>query len=272
MLPAESRPGAVSEWQEALPAAGGDATWALSLTRAGGGLPPVGGSRFLQESYATSGLDHSRGSLFGDCVIDWLPYQSNPCEVGFSEPLTLNLSSQSQGSHIWRIGRGGSELLARVILCSATGLPPSPRCGPQCSWPGPVEESALVSLRSSSQTVPGSLVLAGERQSSSVWRSVPLGTGSELSSRPYLDPRRRRTELPVPPGPCRVLHEAPPPGSPPCSPAESPPAWNHPYLALWKGGRRSHPLGRLGRPGLSVCPLPAPHSASPLGHGSLFTE
>lgn len=33
--PAQYRPGAVAEWQEAPLAAGGDAAWALSLTRAG---------------------------------------------------------------------------------------------------------------------------------------------------------------------------------------------------------------------------------------------
>lgn len=117
----------------------------------------MGGSRFPQESYGTSGLELARGSIFL-VIASLIGYliKAIPTRVGFSEPLTLNLSSQSQGlytlvgSHIWRIGSGVSELLARVIFCSATGLPPSPCCDPQCSWPRPVKESALVPLRAGS--------------------------------------------------------------------------------------------------------------------------
>ena len=72
----------MSEWEEALPAAGGVAIWALR-TQHRGSMPhpgkeaaflPVEGSRSLQDSCGTSGLDHIRCAIciFGNCFIDWL--------------------------------------------------------------------------------------------------------------------------------------------------------------------------------------------------------
>lgn len=69
--------------------------------------------------------------LLGDCFIDGLPVKAVPLRVGFLESLTLNLSSQSQGS---MLGLGpilGEEaeavcLLARVPWAQPGGCPPHP--------------------------------------------------------------------------------------------------------------------------------------------------
>lgn len=111
----------MSEWEEALPAAGGDAVWALSTyhsgSREGGGLPLSGGVQTSPGQLwdIRLGPHECAVCIFGNCFTDWLLSKQSHPGVGSSESQTLNVSSQGWCSML-QLGlkfgewREGSEL------------------------------------------------------------------------------------------------------------------------------------------------------------------